>query len=74
MRAIPVHTGRPLYSRVKRGYKGDLAALQKLRFAVLGDTRISTQSYKRVADALAVVDRVLRKYAAPKPVKARKRK
>jgi len=68
-RAIPVHHGRPLYSRKHRGYTVDLRDLHKLRYAALCDDRITTKQYARIASACAVITRVLKKFPTPKPRK-----
>jgi hypothetical protein len=52
--------GRPLYSRLVRGYKGDLDALERLRRACFEDTRITSEKYTRIVDALRRVRRELR--------------
>jgi len=66
-----VHHGRPLYSRAKRGYTGDLAALERLRSALLADLRFSTRSYWTAKHHIDCLNRMLAPFAKGK--KARKR-
>ncbi len=70
-RAPEVHSGRPLYSRLARGYGGDIAALKRLRSALLGDKRFSTKGYTRAAVHIMHLERMLKPFA--KGGKGRKR-
>jgi len=65
-RVQEVHTGRPLYSRIVRGYGGDISALKRLRSALLGDKRFSTKSYTRAAVHIMNLERILKPFAKGK--------
>lgn len=65
-RATTVHHGRPLYSRVRRGYAGDIASIEKLRFAVLGDKRISMRDYTRICHHVREIVKYLTPFAKGK--------
>lgn len=53
--------GRPLMSRETIGYARDLQHLSRLRSAVMCDNRVSTGSYTRIAEAVRIIERELRK-------------
>lgn len=71
MKRTSVHHGRPLYSRVERGYGGDLAALARLRAAMLNDGRFTSDQYMVASRHLQALGAMLAPYA--KGQKARTR-
>jgi hypothetical protein len=69
MKALPPHIGRPLYSRRRFGYGDDIAALARLRRAVLEDRRITTKRYVTISNAIRRITLSL----APFKVRSRSR-
>lgn len=61
--------GRPMISRETKGYDRDLADLGRLRSACLIDTRITTKKYAQIAQAVQIIEKVLR--SLPKGEKGR---
>lgn len=52
--------GRPLYSRLERGYGDDLLHLSRLRSACLSDNRISHNDYLKIARSINTIEKFLR--------------
>jgi len=73
-RTVPIHTGRPLYSRARFGYKGDLANLNKLRYACLIDMRIPTRTYQTIAHHVNLIAKALGPFSKTRTRGAPKRK
>ncbi len=72
-RTLVVHTGRPLYSRKERGYAGDLAALARLRSALLSDLRFSSRSYQTASHHIAIISKMIAPFQKGKKGKTRTR-
>ena len=58
-----IHYGRPLYSRLARGYGGDLAALARLRTAMLTDGRLTADQYMVASRHLQALGAMLAPFA-----------
>jgi hypothetical protein len=57
----PKRNGRPLFPRETVGYDKDLGNLARLRSACLADSRLTTEQYMRIAEAIQTIEKTIRR-------------